>query len=161
VAGRLIALFLALLVSGSLEAAMLDETWVDPARGGRSVPVRLYLPADSGPHPVVIFTPGLGQGRDSAAYLGNFWSAHGYVALFLQHPGTDSDLTPEQQKRAGRDGRALAARYQDLPFAITALLKRANQPGPLQGRIIPDRLAVAGHSLGAISPIPACAPRFS
>lgn len=149
-AGRLIALLIALLAPISLHAAMLEETWIDPARGGRSVPVRLYLPENAGAHPVVIFTPGLGQGRDSAAYLGNFWSAHGYVALFLQHPGTDSDLTPEQQKRAGLDGRALAARYQDLPFAITVLLNRAKQPGPLQGRIIADRLAVAGHSLGAV-----------
>lgn len=149
-AGRLIALLLALLFPATLDAAILDETWVDPARGGRSLPVRLYLPEDAGPRPVVIFTPGLGQGRDSAAYLGNFWSAHGYLALFLQHPGTDSELTPEQMKRAGLDGRALAARYQDLPFAITTLLRRASQPGPLEGRVMPARLAVAGHSLGAV-----------
>ncbi|MFY7959811.1 MAG: alpha/beta hydrolase family protein [Elsteraceae bacterium] len=148
--GRLIALLAALLAPVGLHAAILDETWIDPARGGRSVPVRLYLPQEPGPHPVVIFTPGLGQGRDSAAYLGSFWSAHGYLALFLQHPGTDSDLTPEQQKRAGLDGRALAARYLDLPFAITTLLKRANQPGALEGRVMPARLAVAGHSLGAV-----------
>jgi predicted dienelactone hydrolase len=149
-AGHLIALVLALLFAGSLEAAILDETWIDPARGGRAIPVRLYLPEEAGPHPVVIFTPGLGQGRGSAAYLGDFWSSRGYVALFLQHPGTDSELTLEQQKRAGLDGRALAARYLDLPFSITQLLKRASQPGPLQGRVIADRLAVAGHSLGAV-----------
>lgn len=149
-AGRLIALILALLFSGRLEAAILDETWIDPARGGRAVPVRLYLPDDAGPHPVVIFTPGLGQGRDSATYLGDFWSARGYVALFLQHPGTDSDLTLEQQKRAGLDNRALLSRYQDLPFAITTLLKRTSQGGPLEGRIMPARLAIAGHSLGAV-----------
>lgn len=148
--GRLIVLLSALLLSGDLQAAVIDEDWADPARGGRVVPVRLYMPEEAGPRPVVIFTPGLGQGRDSGVYLGQAWAAQGYVALFLQHPGTDSALTLEQQKRAGTDQRALLARYQDMPFAITTLLRRSREAGALQNRVMPSQIAVAGHSLGAI-----------
>ncbi len=153
-ARRLIALLGLLLATAAFarpaQAEFVEEIWVDPARGDRATPVRVYLPDGTGAHPVVIFTPGLGQDRSSAAYLGEYWAAHGYVAAFLQHPGTDAALTLEQLRRAGVDPQALSARYRDLPFAISTLLRRAREAGPLLGRVEPSRIAVAGHSLGAV-----------
>jgi predicted dienelactone hydrolase len=153
VVGRLaagLALVVVTALSGLPGHAAEDQVWRDPARGGREIPVRLYLPEGKARHPVVIFTPGLGGDRESAAYLGQHWASRGYLALFLQHPGTDSALSPEQLRRAGLDNQALLARYRDVPFALSMLMQKAQEAGILSGRVDPDRVAIAGHSLGAV-----------
>ena len=67
----------------------VDLTVQDGARK-RDIPIRVYLPAARGPAPVVLFSHGLGGSREGNAYLGNHWSARGYVVVFLQHPGSDT-----------------------------------------------------------------------
>jgi len=65
-----------------------DLTVKDVGRS-REVPIRVYLPKEKKPAPVVLFSHGLGGSREGSAYLGNHWAARGYVAVFLQHPGSD------------------------------------------------------------------------
>jgi len=65
------------------------EIWHDAARS-RDLPVKLYFPIEgAGPFPVIIFSHGVGGSREAFTYLGETWASHGYVAVFLQHPGTD------------------------------------------------------------------------
>lgn len=136
------------------DAGGTAETWRDPARD-RALPVRLRLPVQSGPRPVVILSHGLGGSRDGLGYLGRALAEAGFVALHLQHPGTDSaiwqgvsDRGPAMAAAALDAGNALA-RLQDAVFALDELARRAARPGPLQGRIDLARLAAAGHSYGA------------
>ena len=51
--------------------------------------MRIYLPASKTPAPVVLFSHGLGGTRNGNRFLGEHWAARGYVAVFLQHPGSD------------------------------------------------------------------------
>src|SRR5262245_54152775 len=58
----------------------------------RELPILVYLPASKKPAPVVLFSHGLGGARTGSAYLGKHWAARGYVAVFLQHPGSDESV---------------------------------------------------------------------
>jgi dienelactone hydrolase len=132
----------------------LRQTWRDPARG-RDLPVLLRLPGAAGPRPLAIISPGLGGSRDGLGYLGRALAEAGFVALHLQHPGTDDALW----RNAG-GGPALAAaaldpanavaRLLDGIFAVSEAIRRSGAAGDaLAGRVDPARIAFAGHSYGA------------
>src|SRR5258708_34347658 len=66
---------------------------VDLSLGGRGptrqIPLRVYLPETKSAAPVVLFSHGLGGSRESNAFMGDHWAARGYVAVFMQHSGSD------------------------------------------------------------------------
>lgn len=124
----------------------------------RTIPVRVVLPPDaSAPCPVVLFSHGLGGSREGCGYLGDHWSARGYAAVFLQHPGSDTtvwqDAPPARRLAALRDAASLAnfrLRVEDVAAAIDALACWNRDEGhPLAGRLDLDRVGMAGHSFGA------------
>jgi len=137
---------------GAEESPLQD--WHDTARN-RTVPVRLRLPRSPAPSPVVLISHGLGGSRDGLAYLGEALAEAGFVAVHLQHPGSDIELwrgaaDPRVAFAAALlDVRNAAARLQDIPFALDELARRNGAPGLLRGRLDLGRIAIAGHSFGA------------
>ncbi|MCQ4161819.1 acetylhydrolase [Roseomonas sp. GC11] len=140
----------ALLAARPAAAQELRQAWHDPARG-RTLPVLLRLPEGEGAAPLVIVSHGLGGTREGLAYLGQALAAAGFIALHVQHPGTDESLW-----RGAADPRlALAAaannpqgaleRLRDAAFLLDTL---PGQPA-LAGRVDMARLGMAGHSYGA------------
>ncbi|HYW81302.1 MAG TPA: acetylhydrolase, partial [Thermoguttaceae bacterium] len=73
------------------DGTVCDLTARDDARG-RDLPLRVYLPCEGGAAPVVLFSHGLGGTCKGCTYLGKHWSARGYVAVFMQHPGSDDSV---------------------------------------------------------------------
>ena len=126
--------------------------WFDASRG-RLVPVRLYLPTDppgAQPHPLVVFSHGIGGSRRGYCYLGRHWASQGYASLHLQHVGSDRAVwmgnplaLPGRLQAAAQESEA-TARVRDLSFALDQLLA-----GPLAARIDAARIVAAGHSYGA------------
>ena len=148
------ALLSALALAATPAAAAADrrEVWRDAARA-RDVPVLLRLPDAAGPRPVVVVSHGLGGSREGLAYLGRAFAGAGFVAVHLQHAGTDSAIW-----QGGGPGLAAAAldpsnalaRLQDGIFAVGEVLRRGGLAGDaLTGRVDAARIAVAGHSYGA------------
>jgi dienelactone hydrolase len=137
----------AALFSFPAAGAETREEWHDPRRD-RALPVLMRVPATPGPHPVVLLSHGLGGSREGLAYLGRALAEAGFLALHLQHPGSDSAVwlgRPDPfrgMQEAARDPRNAANRLLDLVFALDELPRR-----------IPDadvsRAAAAGHSFGA------------
>lgn len=80
-----------LAVSAQPRQAPLDLTVRDEERR-REIPLRIYLPAATAPAAAVLFSHGLGGSREGNAYLGTHWASRGYVAVFLQHPGSDKSV---------------------------------------------------------------------
>ena len=126
-----VILLLALLPTADVQsAANVPQLTLDPvdAKRKRTVPIRVYLPKSDSPQPVVLFSHGLGGSRDNNPYLGTHWAANGYVAVFIQHHGSD-DLV---WKNAGL-GKGFAAlknaagyrptmdRFQDVRFNLDQL----------------------------------------
>lgn len=146
------------LMTESREIGVVETVVHDDARH-RDVPLRLYLPAGPGPAPVLLFSHGLGGSREGSIFLGRHWAAHGYVAAFLQHPGSDSgvweDQPPSERASALRraaNRRNLIARVFDVS-AVLDQLERWNQGGDprLAGRLDLGRIGMSGHSFGAVT----------
>ena len=123
------------LDAGREHVSERSEVWHD-AKRNRDVPVRIY--GDSGP--VVVFSHGIGENRDSYAYLGRALARHGFVAVHVTHAGTD---------------RAVLERgYRHLYRAVKQKENWVNRP--LDVSFVLDRLgakeaAVVGHSAGAFT----------
>jgi dienelactone hydrolase len=122
--------------------------WRDASRN-RDVPVTIYAPADAAsPSPVVVFSHGIGEDRESYAYLGRAWAAAGFVAVHVTHAGTDKATLQRgylHLYRATKNDENWRNRPLDLTFALDQLARGA--AGAL--RVDLTRVAAAGHSAGA------------
>jgi len=135
------------------------ELTIDDAARRREIPIRVYLPHDPAPGPVVLFSHGLGGSRNNNPYLGEHWAKRGYVAVFLQHAGSDEsvwrDTRPRQRGGALRGAanlKSFVERADDVRAAIDALARFHTLGGhPLAGRLDLARLGMSGHSFGAIT----------
>lgn len=147
---------------------MTDGAFEDPARG-RTLPYRMYLPAPlKGPHPVILVSHGVGGARTSMPYLGRALAENGYVAVHLQHPGSDESVwrgeaslegVYRRLREAMFDGAAAQARFSDVPFVLNELT-RMNSAGPLAGELDLSRVGMAGHSYGGVSTMVAAGQRM-
>ena len=71
------------------------------------------------------FSHGLGGNREGSAFLGKHWAARGYIAVFLQHPGSDDSVwkdVPVAQRLAALKVAAgfkdFLLRVQDVPAVL-------------------------------------------
>ena len=139
-------------------AAPLDRTVHEPDRD-RDIPVRVYLPVTTNPAPVVLFSHGLGGTREGSPFLGRHWAARGYVAVFIQHPGSDDSVW-----KGKRPGEAMAEmkaaasldnfflRVRDVPSVLNQLEHWDSQSGDaLAGRMNLQKVGMSGHSFGAVT----------
>lgn len=137
------------------EGSMLDMEFAVGAE--RTIPVRIFLPMDTKPAPVVIFSHGLGGTRAGANYLGRHWSARGLVTVFLQHPGSDESIWRDKNRmevvqamREAASTEQFLMRVADVKGALDALARHhADAQSPLHGRLNLDRVGMSGHSFGA------------
>ena len=137
----------------AVEAMNLD--WLDRDRN-RQVPARVYFPRHApGPFPVVVFSSGLGAGRNNFEFLGRHLASHGYVSVHVQHLGGDGQAEKSGAdagaavRQAARDPRAGLTRLLDLVFALDQVGALAASSPVLRGRIDLGAVAVAGNNLGA------------
>ncbi len=165
-------LILILAVAGTVRANSYDPLAVDPSFSARHVdvsvhdsarsrdiPIRIYLPANGGAEPVVLFSHGLGGSRTGDVFLGEHWAARRYVAVFVQHPGSDDsvweNVPPLQRMKALRQAASLdnfVLRVQDIPAVLNELEKwNGDKTNFLFGRLNLNEVGMSGHSFGAIT----------
>lgn len=156
-------------------AAALEAQVYDPLRPGqagtradmavrdearqREIPLRVYLPATNAAGPVVLFSHGLGGTREVCAYLGEHWAARGYVAAFVQHPGSDDsvwkDVPLNERYRAMKraaSARNFVLRVEDVRVVLDQLESWNGVAGhPLASRLDLSRVGMSGHSFGAVT----------
>jgi predicted dienelactone hydrolase len=125
----------------------------------RDIPLRVYLPATTAPAPVVLFSHGLGGSRNGDMFLGRHWAARGYVAVFVQHPGSDvsvwQDKPVSQRMSSLRKAASLqnfTRRVHDVHGVLDALTSwNAQAQHPLAGRLNLEEIGMSGHSFGAVT----------
>ncbi len=155
-----------LAVDPSFHAKYVDISFNDTARN-RNIPLRIYLPTNTAPEPVVLFSHGLGGSREGSVFLGEQWAARGYVAVFVQHPGSDESVwrgkPPEEIMPALRHAASqenFMLRVKDISAVLDQLAawnSRAiviNPPdtnGLLVAHMDLTRIGMSGHSFGAIT----------
>jgi predicted dienelactone hydrolase len=135
------------------------ELAVRDAKRDRDIPVRVYLPQSAQPAPVALFSHGLGGSRNGNQFLGQHWAARGYVAVFMQHPGSDDSVWKGQaptdrvgalKEAASRENFML--RTVDVSAVLDQLevWNTENKP-PLRGRMDLRKVGMSGHSFGALT----------
>src|SRR4051794_34322716 len=136
------------------------ELKVKDSERSREIPLRVYMPKErSSSAAVVLFSHGLGGTRAGSAFLGKHWAARGYVAVFVQHPGSDDSVwkykpmaerLTAMQKAAGLDNFML--RTKDIP-AVLDQLERWNKESdhPLKDKLDMTKVGMSGHSFGAVT----------
>ncbi len=152
-----------LAVPAGFKPRTVDLVVHDAVRG-RDIPILVYLPPEAAPAPIVLFSHGLGGSRFGSSYLGKHWSARGYVAVFVQHPGSDAsvwqDKPPGQRMQALRQATSLQnflLRVKDIPAVLDQLERWNRSPGNrfpedvLAGRLDLTRVGMSGHSFGAVT----------
>lgn len=148
-------------------AKTLDLVVKDDARS-REIPVRVYLPEGKSAAPVVLFSHGLGGDRSNSPYLGNHWAGRGYVAVFMQHPGSDDSLwrgkAYAERLPAMRQGASLESfmlRVKDVPAVIDQLARWDKEgESELKGRMDLEHIGMCGHSFGAVTTQAVSGQRF-
>lgn len=141
------------------ERPLRRELVVRDAARSRDIPVLVYLPKAILPAPVVLFSHGLGGSREMGAYLGEHWARRGYVAVFLQHPGSDVDVWQGKPRGQGMTALVSAAnarnfllRVGDVTAVLDQLERWQSMPGhELRGRLDMARVGMSGHSFGAMT----------
>lgn len=136
----------------------IDLQVVDSERG-RTVPLRVHLPAGTRPASTVLFSHGLGGTNHGATYAAEHWSARGYVVVCLQHPGSDEGVWREEAlgrrmaaMKQAASGQNLALRVRDVARTLDALEAWNKTAGhPLYGRIDTASIGMSGHSFGAVT----------
>ncbi len=139
-------------------SAPADLVARDAARS-RDIPLRVYRPASAGAAPVVLFSHGLGGSREGNAYLGEHWAARGYVAVFLQHAGSDEavwqGVTSAKRRAAlteAASARNLVLRAEDVSAVLDQLATWNRTAGhPLKGALDLAHVGMSGHSFGAVT----------
>lgn len=120
-------------------------TVTDPAQP-RDIPVRVAAPAGPGPYPVVVFSHGARCYPQGYGPVIEHWVSHGYVVLLPDHLDSPNNTVPPTPDQAAR---LLASRLRDMAFVADEVPRILALAG-LAGRGDPGRMAVAGHSFGAL-----------
>lgn len=145
-------------VATDAQIQVADFTVSDATRQ-REIPIRVYLPPNDSATvaaPVVIFSHGLGGTREGSPFLGRHWAARGYIAVFVQHPGSDDSVwkdLPLANRFAAMQAAASASnsllRLQDVPAVLDQLATWNDDPAhKLTGLLDAKRVGMSGHSFG-------------
>jgi len=147
-----------LAVSGLDQIKVLEMSIRDRGRN-RDIPLRIYLPNGLKPAPVVLFSHGLGGSCKGNAFMGRHWAARGYVAVFIQHPGSDTSVWKRKPRRKRMAALRKAAnaenfilRVKDVSVVLDRLEKwQKAKKHSWAGRLNLNRVGMSGHSFGAIT----------
>jgi predicted dienelactone hydrolase len=147
---------------GPLAVETVNEIVLHDAKRDKDLPVFVSYSKGDGKFPVIIFSYGAMGSGDMGFPIVRHWTSHGYVVLCPTH--ADSIKLRRAQGRDGAgdtltlirgSGRGggwddnWTQRPRDVSFVLDSLDVLEEKVPGLKGRLDRDRLAVAGHSLGA------------
>ncbi|HYM34409.1 MAG TPA: hypothetical protein VET48_03380 [Steroidobacteraceae bacterium] len=144
-------------------------TFIDGARN-RKIPYKVYFPKHlDNEYPVVIVSHGLGGSREGNEQLGKHLASHGFVAIHIQHAGSDETLLTGLRDRGAAQlvlARSLLQpanavnRFLDASFVVAQLRQLNSGDKHLKGHLNLQALGMAGHSYGAVSTLVAAGERM-
>jgi len=115
-----------------------------PAAPERTLVTTIYLPDAPGPRPLIVCSHGLSGHPDKFSKLLSTWAEAGYVIAAPAFPTTNSEVPGSEQNFT-------VAREQpgDVSFVLDEVLRlNDDEASRLAGKIDPERIGVAGLSLG-------------
>lgn len=130
---------------GQFAVSLQTETLKD-VRRDRVFKVDFYLPQGlNQPSPVVVLSHGLGSNRKHFAAMAKFLASHGFIAVSLEHPGSNSEQLQRLFKGHSKqvfEVNEFIDRPQDVSFVLDYLAQRFPQIANV------NQAGVVGHSFG-------------
>lgn len=117
------------------------------------VPMTIHFPRGLEPSqkcPVAIVSPGLGANPSATRFLEKHLASHGYLVVQPSHLGSDWRAVIARTPLGAFTQKELLNRVGDIRLAVT-LLEQARFPQHLSTRADLSRLALIGHSFGALT----------
>ncbi|HEY3322531.1 MAG TPA: alpha/beta fold hydrolase [Planctomycetota bacterium] len=143
-------------VPGPLAVETIDfPDLTDAKRENRRLPIKVHIPKESGPFPVVILSHGGGGNRDANFAQAHHLATHGFAVLCTEHPGSNTDVLKrgmqfaQNLKAMTRDPSEVLGRSKDISFAIDRAEEWNTAHEKLRGRLDLKHIGVMGHSYGA------------
>jgi hypothetical protein len=122
-----------------------DFRIIDPVQQ-RELKVRVMYPDSAGPFPVVVFSTGMFCTPQLYDGITDHWVSHGYVVIEPNHPDS-----PNREGKIPYESllNIIPVRMRDVSF-LAASLDAIEAGMNIEGRMQQDRIAIAGHSFGAV-----------
>lgn len=145
---------------GQSKVLLKRGEFIDEARGGRTVPFKIYHPAEyeAGKSPVVLWSHGFGGNRDGASFISRYLASHGYTLVHITHAGTDSSLWEgkpghpwDHLRKASVTRETTLNRFQDVPFVLDQISMWAKENPDVGAQMDLSRYGMSGHSFGAMT----------
>ncbi len=138
-------------------AFAVEEMRLSYKNGKDAIPLLVYMPEGNGPFPVIMFSHVLGGSRYHSSYLGKQWAARNYIAIFLQHQGSDDshfESATLKQRMIAMDRafrpRNLVPRTLEVKDLLNAMpLWNIDPKHPFYQKLNLDRIGMSGHAFGA------------
>ena len=114
----------------------------------KDLPLRIAFPEDGGPFPVIVFSHGNGSSKDHYSAYADHWASHGYVVIQPTHMDSTSLGGSMRNMNYAKMMAISDSRRRDMRFIVDSLTQLEQQIPGLAGKIDPERLVAAGHSMG-------------
>ncbi len=129
-----------------LETEALEEIFTDGERE-RTLRTLIRYPTTGGPYPLVVFSHGLTARPETYRAITTEIARHGYVVAAPEFPNTSGAADNPRASLLDVNNQP-----GDVSFVIDEVIRLVDESdGPLAGRVDPERIGAAGHSLGAIT----------
>jgi predicted dienelactone hydrolase len=112
----------------------------------RNFEADLYLPQSNEPIPLIVISHGIGEDRDSFAYLADHLSSYGFAVAVLEHPGSDAKKVREYF--AGLTSSPEPMELINQPLDVKFLLDELQTNISLKDRLNLQQVGLIGHSQG-------------
>jgi predicted dienelactone hydrolase len=143
-----------------LDSKRSYSTILHDAKRNKDLPLTLFIPDATGPHPLIVFSHGAGGSGEYYRPLVTGWVRSGYVVICPTHADSIALMTPQKRKGlrprdvvldAVTDVRGWQERPRDVSFVLDSLDELERRVPQLAGKIDRTRVGAAGHSYGAMT----------
>ena len=132
--------------AGPYEVGVARSVKIHLADRDRDLLLRVSYPNQSGVFPLIVFFHGALCSAEGYAALADHWASQGYVVILPSHPdfGGPGSGDPDRQNKTFRE------QVGDMSSILDSLDILEGLVAPLRQKIDPERVAAAGHSMGAL-----------
>ncbi|MGQ0836283.1 MAG: alpha/beta hydrolase family protein [Gammaproteobacteria bacterium] len=123
--------------------------------------VRITYPTARERYPIVVLSQGARSAPAMYARLAEYWAARGHVVIQPVPPELSPIGTDVRTGAARHLPGTVEARIADIRFILSALDQIESRARVLRGRLDRERIAVAGHSTGALATLLVAGPRLT